>query len=87
MAEDPSKLKARAEKAFTMEQQARAGAKAMASYEEEGRAVRKNMARLREQRLARDAALASAPPEKTKAEKKAAEKALAPNKLNATNDT
>ena len=87
MAEDPAKAKERAERAFKKEQQARSGAKAMASYEEEGRAIRKNMAKLREQRLARDAAQASeAPlaPVSTSAGKKA--KAIPVSKLNASND-
>jgi len=51
---------ARAEAAFKKEEQAREGQKAMTEYEAERQATLNNMAKLRAQRLARDAELTNA---------------------------
>lgn len=62
---DPSdNKKAQAEKAFKRDEAARDGSKAMAEHRAEGLAVRANMDKLREQRLAREAELAAKPPAK-----------------------
>jgi len=54
---NPDQAHARAEALFKKEVMAREGAKAMAEYEAERRAVREKTARLRALRLARDAAI------------------------------
>jgi len=56
---DSHQARARAEASFKKEERAREGAKAMMEYEAEVRATQEKTARLRAQRLARDAAAAS----------------------------
>ena len=55
-----TETKSRAEANFKKEERAREGAKAMLEYEANRRAVREQMARLRELRLAKEAADAAA---------------------------
>jgi hypothetical protein len=54
-------LKARAEKNFKKEQQAKEGEKAWADYQAQGQALRQRTERLRALRLAKQAAIVSAP--------------------------
>jgi hypothetical protein len=61
MAEQESPAVRNANKHFRKEEQARQGAAAWKEYVEQEDATRVKTARLREQRLARDAAAASAP--------------------------
>jgi hypothetical protein len=63
---DSDQAHRRAEASFKKEQQVREGQKAMAEYEAKLDAMRKNTARLRALRLARDAANKKIPPTKTK---------------------
>jgi hypothetical protein len=51
-----SEVRARAEANFKKEERAKEGAKAMTEYQTNGRVVREQMARLRELRLAKEAA-------------------------------
>jgi hypothetical protein len=67
--------KARAEAQFRKAQQAKDGRAAMAEYEAHAAAVRVNTARLRELRLARDAAAAKAAPPTPPVNSKSARKA------------
>jgi hypothetical protein len=56
LSDDPTPARARAEAAFKKEQQRVEGAIAMADYEAQAQAVRESTARLRELRLAKEAA-------------------------------
>jgi len=70
----------RAETLFNKkEQRERDGHKAMAEYEAEQRAVREKTAKLRALRLARDAALAQAPPAAPAKKKRPADAAKQPD--------
>jgi len=71
LAKNSKEAQERAEAAFTKkEHQAREGAKAVAEYEAEGRAVRAKTERLRALRLAKEAADRKAEAEKEPARKK-----------------
>ena len=56
LSDDPTPARARAEAAFKKEEQRNAGAIAMADYEVQAQAIRERTARLREIRLAKEAA-------------------------------
>lgn len=56
MATKDNATQARADATFKKEERAREGARAMMEYQTNGRLVREKMARLRELRLAREAA-------------------------------
>ena len=56
MATKPNEARARAEASFRKEERAKGGAKAMVEYQANSRMIRKKMERLKELRLAREAA-------------------------------
>jgi hypothetical protein len=74
MAEQESAAVRNANKHFRKEEQAKAGAAAWKEYIEQEDATRLKTARLREQRLARDAASAAAPVQKQAARTSSAKK-------------